>query len=249
MTPRRLLIGAPTRNRHWILPAWRDHILRALDRLDPDEIRFDGFLFVIGNDDRREFDLVKSWPEPVRVLLVDEPARHADVRDWNLNRLALMAALRNTLLGHVRELAPDLFASIDTDILRHPNALAGLIELLDTADETAPGRVWAAGGKAHMVPGGEAVDMPSYAFADAEGTMFSRNNTDAVLEPDVIMGVKLMTPPAYRVGYTFHPSGEDVSWSLAVRDAGGAFVWDGRHTNKHVTDYPWLYLPDPRVGW
>ena len=236
---RRLIVGCPIRNRHWILPTWRDHVLAAVAELE--RVTFDGFIFVAGRDDTRDVDLVRSWPETLRVITVSEPPR-PDVRDWtDLSRYAVMVSLRNLLLGAVRDADPDLFLSLDSDMLLAPGALAGMLEVFDAGD------VAAVGGKAHMIGGGEDRNMPS--FANAHGASYVRGDTDQVIHPDVIMGIKLMDRRAFNVDYRFDRHGEDIGWSLAAHEAGLRFGWDGRTTSKHVFDYQWLYKPDQRVGF
>lgn len=244
-----IAVGCPIRRRHWILPLWRQAIeaeIAATPGLD-----FVGYKFVAGADDRRDIDLVRSWPD-TEVVTVNEPIR-ADTRDWRRERLAQMVGLRNCLLPLVRNDAPDLFLSADSDILLAPGSLASMLDVLAQVndDDTNGGRTrdcWAVGGKAFMVGGGISVNEPS--FGQRSGLhSFVRGDTDQIIRADIIMGVKLMTPRAYAVDYRFHKSGEDIGWSLAVAEAGGDLFWDGRVASKHITDYQWLYAVDPRVGF
>lgn len=150
----------------------------------------------------------------------EEPHQHA----WgNVSNLEKMVSLRNFLLEKVRELEPDLFLSLDSDILCHPQQIKNLIETISHQFE-------AVGGKVYLAPGR---DTPSWAYYNrTRGLM--RHNADHVFRVDVIMAVKLMLPAAYHVDYEFDKDGEDIGWSLACADRGIQLGHDGRVTSKHV---------------
>lgn len=249
-SPRRtLVVGCPVRGRHWILDTWDRHVRAAVAELDGVDLM--GYQFVTGSDDHRTLDVIAWWQHDrglVEVRTVDEPQR-LDTRSWSLERLALMVGLRNALLADVRRRGPDLFLSIDSDMLLAPGALRQMLETLD-ANSTDRG-VWAVGGKAYMLGGGEDRSHPSFGVmaGTPRNRSFVRGDTDQVIDVDVIMGIKLMAQPALNVDYRYSKVGEDVGWSLAVREQGGRLMWDGRTASKHVTEYPWLYLHDQRVGY
>lgn len=249
MTTRRtLIVGCPVRGRHWILDTWDRHVRAAVAELT--DVDLIGYQFVAGVDDQPTLDILASWTEGrglVEVRTVEEPER-IDTRSWTLDRLAHMVGLRNALLHDVRRRGPDLFLSLDADMLLAPSALAQIIATyVDHRDED----VWAVGGKAHMLGGGHDRTHPSYGirYPDTRNLTFTRGDSDQVVPVDVIMGIKLMGPEAFNVDYAYSKYGEDIGWSMAIAAAGGRLMWDGRTANKHVTEYPWLYLTDPRVGF
>lgn len=247
--PRRsLIVGCPARGRHWILDTWDRHVRAAVAELA--DVDLAGYQFVVGQDDHPTLDLLSRWEHDrglVEVRTVEDPPR-LDTRGWSLERLALMVGLRNALLADVRRRGPDLFLSLDSDMLLAPGALAQMVETLDRFEREG---VWAVGGKAYMLGGGEDRTHPSFGVQRGRPgeQSFVRGDTDQVIEVDVIMGIKLMAQPALNIDYRFSKVGEDVGWSEAVKERGGRLVWDGRTASKHVTEYPWLYLHDHRVGF
>ena len=229
----RLIVGCPVRKREWILPRWKEALEVAADRAGVSI----GYCFVVGTDDIASLDIFDS---PL-IRVVKEENRE-DRRRWNPERYAHMIEIRNLLLGEVRGLSPDLFLSLDSDILLHPDSLTNMLETIE-------GGAWAVGGKAFMTTSSES--FPSYGlWTDKRSKRaFVRKPCSAVIPVDVIMAVKLMTPEAYGVDYAFHPWGEDAGWSIEVTNRGGSFLWDGRVPNKHVMQPELLDLVDKRCGY
>jgi hypothetical protein len=160
-------------------------------------------------------------------------------RVWNPERFHRMVYLRNLLLGAVRNLSPDHFLSLDSDILLHPRALASMMELAGSSYD-------AVGGKAYMTAKG--TWCPSFGYISSSRGILRYESTD-VLRVDAIMAIKLMTPSAYLVDYEFHEQGEDIGWSLACKREGVTLGWDGRVTNKHVMHEKALDALDQRCGF
>lgn len=236
-----LLIGAPVRAREWIIERWMDHIEAAAagagltpayvlvgDRRDPTVDLAERRCGLLG----RDFRLVHEG-EPD---LVDE-------RTWaNPGRFARMAYLRNQLLGAVREIGPDLFWSVDSDILMHPRSLVTAIPLLE--------RFAAVGNRCYMSEVG--YDAPNWAvWHPGAGGLVRFGDDPEVLGEwpvNIIMAAKLMTPAAYAVDYGDHHQGEDCFWSLACKVAGLKLGWAGP-CSKHVMRPELLYVVDPRCGY
>ncbi len=163
-----------------------------------------------------------------------------DVRDWNHDRFSRMVELRNQLLGKVRELAPDRFLSLDSDILLHPQAVAGLLE--------STKRFGAVGGATYMTSTG--LEFPSCGWNQGMAGLVRRPmEAKGVIPVGVIMAIKAMTPAAYAVDYEFHVQGEDVGWSAACERAGVRLGWDNRNVSKHVMAEKDLNRIDERCGW
>lgn len=292
----RIMVGCPVLHREWILPAWFDHVEAAFKRLEeryPTPVPFvlmeyadrlvgesieprwsHDYLF-LGDTIRDEtfgVAMEECAKRGIKVCLEHaDDARPLDLRQWDDKRYRRMVELRNQLLGVVRREAPDLFLSLDSDILLHPDALADMIEQIEEGQRLpALGKI-AVGGKVYLSQYG--VQCPSWANLGREGSI-TRSDTSGTFRVDVIMAVKLMTPAAYEVDYRFDLQGEDIGWSKAAREAGVRFVWTGRSASKHIfsrflcgVDGHGLYLGqcpqdpghddpvsalevvDPRVGW
>lgn len=169
----------------------------------------------------------------------------SDKREWNSFRYDKMVALRNILLGGVREVGPPMFLSLDSDILLNRDALKSMVANLN--DDTRPGYPYAAcGGKAYMTTTG--TSHPSYGMMSREN-MLRRQDSDGVLKVDVIMAIKLMLPAAYNVDYEWASQGEDIGWSQNCQKQQLNLLWDGTYTSKHVMRPKELECVDVRAGY
>lgn len=205
------------------MPAWFAYLEAALPDCDVE------YVFVGDKSDPTRSVIIEEAikvDRPVHFVDVVEPVKEYKEHWWREDRaLWRMVNLRNYLLSEVRELEPDLFLSLDSDILCHPQQITNLIETLEDDRDFA-----AVGGKVFLTPGR---DNPSWCRYSKERGI-QRSNIDYVTPVDVIMAIKLMTPEAYRVDYQFSSNGEDIGWSLACRKAGLTLGHDGRVTSKHV---------------
>lgn len=227
-----LIVGCPVSHREWILQPWFDHVARAVEIAGVEAT----FLFVCHPDDPSR-DCITAWA-PFSTTILDAPFhRGVDQRRWNPERYGQMVELRNQLLRGVRERRPDLFLSLDSDILLHPDQLKFMVECLDRFD--------AVGGRCYMTPSG--TRFPSWGRLNRG--MLQRHDAEGTFSVDVIMACKLMTPFAYGVDYAVDLQGEDIGWSRNATAAGVRLGWDGRVIAKHVLA-PHLLTPrDPRVGF
>jgi hypothetical protein len=228
----KLIVGCPVSCREWILPTWFAHVHRAADTagLQPD------FTFVCHPQDRSWDCLLGHAPDAT--IVPAGFARGNDERRWNSARYQQMVELRNQLLVAVRQQGPDLFLSLDSDILLHPDQLKLMIECLDRFD--------AVGGRCYMTSSG--TRFPSWGRLSRYGNL-QRTDAEGTFPVDVIMAVKLMTPAAYAVDYAFDLQGEDIGWSRAATGAGVTLGWDGRSIAKHVLAPHLLTARDSRVGF
>lgn len=242
MNSPRLLIGCPVRDRGWILPKWYDHVLAAAENagFQDDEI---GFVFVgQPHNDLETFDVIHWFAAryPTTVLVSSEPTRNARSRNWSAARFHEMVGYRNALLGLVRDQEPDLFLSLDSDILLAPQAISSAF---DAMSEYA---LDAVGLKCFMTDAHRS--HPSYGMIAGGGLV--RSDHDGVLcSVDVIMAAKLMGPAAYNTDYKLHRIGEDIGWSLAAKRTGVRLGWDGQLVNKHVMRRDQLNTVDDRCGF
>lgn len=240
----RFVVGCPVYRREWILPTWFNHVERecasahvepiyvfAVDSRDP------SIEVVYGEANSRDREIA------LEITAEDKGFDRSDSdRQWNLpTELERMVGVRNTLLARVRELEPDVFLSLDSDILLGEGSLSRLLGTLRRSDLG-----WGAvGGKTFMSPG---LGHPSYFTFTKKGTPV-RSNSDGVHVVDVIMAIKLMGPAAYGVDYTYDRWGEDVGWSRNCAKRDIKLGWDGRTTNKHVMQHDQLDKIDKRCGF
>lgn len=238
MSSPRLVVGAPIYRREWCLPYWFAYVASACR-----EAGFDnwGYVFVVPESDPSVPILwEESGSRDVDIVFSGEDLARPDERSWvQPGRYAHMAALRNMLLGRVRELEPDLFLSLDSDILLHPLALVDMFDMV-------AGGFDAASSKAFMTPKGLAA--PNYGHFAGYGGMV---RVDAVgeQEVDVIMAIKMMTPAAYHIDYEVCDVAEDLTWCAAARAAGLKLGWSGAHASKHLMMPDMLNQEDGRVGF
>lgn len=235
----RLLVGGPVRDRSWIMPDWFAHVETACHHagLVP------GYVFGMGEGDESldALDADVTLYRSITVVDTGEPEGETVERGWHDQaRLRHMVTIRNLVLAEVRRLAPDLFLSLDSDILLHPQALVEMVESTE--------RFGAVGGATFMSATGE--EFPNCGWVEGM-TGFSRHYMEhaGVIPVGVIMAAKLMTPAAYNVDYTFSLQGEDIGWSVAAGEAGVRLGWDSRHVSKHVMSAAALEPVDARCGF
>jgi hypothetical protein len=230
-----VVVGCPVRERAWVMPSWFDHVEVALR-----EAGVPGrYAFVVSAGDET-LPVIAERAPGAAVTLVEEPGTHVE-RQWHLEaRISQMVALRNLLLGSVRALAPAVFVSVDSDVLLHPSAIAGMLEGL--------GRFDAVGGCTYMTATGLAHPSCGWIIG-SEGLRRQRVEQLGTFPVGVIMAIKAMAPAAYAVDYRFAREGEDIGWSLAAAHAGLRLGWDGRHPSKHVMSRAALGRVDERCGF
>lgn len=234
----KLLIGCPYSDRSWIIDQWIDHVNLACFNAGITDF---SFLFVVGDGNEKDLEDL-SKVENAIVKVVEEESR-TDVRRWNDSRYHHMAFLRNQLLVSVREISPELFLSLDSDILLAEDAIKSAISALASHDYAC-----AVGMKCYMSETTKVHPSMGY-WSDGGLIRFYRRDTDDIATVDIIMAAKLMTPFAYNIDYSYHKNGEDLGWSSNVRSAGGKFIWDGKVTNKHVMSKKMLNVVDKRCGF
>lgn len=230
----RILIGAPVLRREWIIDRWLEHASASAEFAGVDY----SFVLLGGMNDPT-FEVVEGLPQHnVARVYVDEP-RQVDLREWPHERFQRMVNLRNMLLRHVRIESPDLFLSLDSDVLLHPQALANLVE-------TQTERGWdAVGGYCYL---SQIRACPSYSALPAPHVLQRPDIVGEVQRCDVLMAIVAMTPAAYGVDYEFNTHGEDIGHAVALKRAGLKVGVDARIVNRHVMWPADLNLDDPRCS-
>lgn len=240
----RVVIGCPIRRREWIADKWVDHV--AWSTIEAGIHDADVTLaFVTHPDDPSRAVLAKAADlYGFKVTFVDdiEPPTNLK-RSWEPARLHTMVTVRNALLEQVRTSGPDLFLSLDSDILINEKALRAMIRLLETA-RTRNDRPVAASHCVYLGP-----RCPNYAMLTPQGRLRREYVGGDIPAVHVLMAAKLMTPRAYNVDYEYDKRGEDIGWSNAVRQRGGHLAWTGKVTSKHCMERADLHRVDPRCGY
>lgn len=230
-----LLIGCPVAHRGWIIRHWAEHALAAA-RHAGFEPRF---VLAAHPDDPTPAHLAPHLAAPLDVVPVDLE-RGEDRRDWYRGgRFEQMAVIRNALLEHVRSVNPDLFLSLDSDVLLHRGALVAMVELLEQWDASGsacflskapPVRVDGQIGKGSW-------RMPNAGKLSRNHSLMRKWEHGGInRRVDVLMAIKLMSPAAYNVDYSGHFQGEDVGWALNAKAAGLQFGWTSKVISKHVME-------------
>lgn len=231
------VVGCPVRARAWILDQWADHVLTAAMRAGVGVT----LAFVLPNDDEETLRALASLQErtgvAVQVTRLAEPPLLRPEHNWSdVRHYTHMAEIRNVLLGMVRQMQPERFWSVDSDILVHPDTLTSALSLTDRFDVV--------GSKCYMTENSR--DNPSWGAWHPGAGGIRRYDSDGQFEVDIVMAIKLMSPGAYGIDYAHHHQGEDVAWSFSCREAGLKLGWDGSITSRHVHRRELLDVDDPR---
>lgn len=257
-----IVAGCPVAHRSWIIRQWADATVAACAAAGHDVT----FVLAAHPDDPTPAALEDHLGHQVDVVPV-QIERREDRRTWRLSRFEEMAEIRTALLQRVRQLAPPMFLSVDSDILLAPDAVTTMVRLLDDWDATGtacflckpPRR------RSDGVIGRPSFLRPNYAMLDRAERIERKWQPGITRRADVLMAIKLMSPAAYAVDYRAHPQGEDIGWALACREAGLRFGWTNTVISKHIMDSHCgrhdqhdpacerclepLTRPDPRCGY
>lgn len=213
----KLIIGCPIYKRNWIFPFWAACLERQ--SIDLSEI---GFLFETSPDDKASEEILRFWRKAHSNIPLFEINERSDIphfehqpnsRQWTYSKYHNMVSLRNSLLERVREIQPDYYLSLDSDILlRNPSTLELLMNHIDDgADAVSP--------LMYMTPVG--TDFPSVMTWREDGRAQRTRNypIGTYFKADIIMAAKMMSQKTYNtINYEFHPQGEDLGWSKQAKD-------------------------------
>lgn len=230
------VIGCPVVNRAWILPLWKDHVEAAIPYGWEHY-----FIFVVPSWDTDTLDILSTWKN-TKIILSDETER-PDVRNWaNTDSYYLMSALRNRILREVRTYKPDVYISLDSDILVQDLTFSLMKDTMDRFSANA------VGGYTFLDPMDPTCSNIAM-WQDPTMSSFRRIVGNGTCKVDVIMAIKMMDNLAYNVNYEHHTMGEDFGWSKAAKLAGVEIYMDGRSPAKHVMHREYLEIVDKRVGF
>lgn len=250
-----VVVGCPIFDRAWAMDKWFNHVEIACATAGV--VPTYAFVGPKGDETWKYIDrATTAFGRDLSCRFTGEDASAKQDKDHNWSRgfsdgvaprLQHMVDIRNLLLKLVREMEPDLFFSVDSDMFLHHEALSCLLETMEE-------RGWAAvGGKAYLSRGDFETMCCTYFHTSASGG-HSRTEQSTVFSVDVIMAIKLMSPAVYWIDYEYDRQGEDIGWSNAIKRSGMSLGWDGRVTSLHVMDRENIYRLDPRVteqvrGW
>ena len=210
----KLIIACPIYKRNWILPHWIRCILKQSVHMSNI-----GFIFEVSPDDPETTQALKAWKAIDKNIPYFQIIERPDIphfehqnngRQWTLSKYQNMINMRNSILSKVREVEPDYYFSLDSDILiENSNTLELLVaHIKDGADAVAP--------LMYMTPVGK--DFPSVmTWKDEIGEKAYRKKDYPIgtyFKSDIIMAAKMMSKKVYmNVNYEFHQQGEDLGWS------------------------------------
>ena len=231
------IIGCPTANRSWILPIWKDHVDAAI----PSDWNVK-FVFVVPEWDIDSIELISTWPNSQ--IIPSSEIQRDDTRIWgNLDSYNHMTDLRNTILRYVRKSHPDIYLSLDSDILIDSDTIKNMYETMNLFEANA------VGGSTYLDP----IDHNCTNVATWKDPVthqeYRRISTDGVCQVDIIMAIQMMDNLAYNINYEYHNMGEDFGWCVGLQRSKAKIYFDGRAKNKHVMSKDWLDRVDSRVGF
>lgn len=249
-----LAIGCPIYKRDWIFPYW----ISCIENQNIDFSRT-AFVFEVSQNDSKTIEMLIKYrnarPDiPEFILDIKEDVPHFDheegTRTWSISKYQNMVNLRNSLLSTVRELNPNYFFSLDSDILlTNPNTIQLLIAHLNSgADAVSPlmfmtpiDTMYPSVMNWINEPGGQAFRKESYPFGE-------------YFQSDVIMAAKMMSKDVYtNVNYSLHSQGEDLGWcgnaaKLGYRLYSASYIYAAHIMHKQMLQH-FLANGDPRESF
>jgi hypothetical protein len=217
-----IIIACPVYKRDWILPAW----FYFLENQSYDLSNI-GFLFELGEDDEATLKTLSAWknmhPE---VQIFDMEVRNdlahfthqEGTRQWTPAKYENMVSMRNSLLEKVRDIKPEAYLSLDSDILlTNTNTIELLLSHINNGIDAVNPLMY-------MTPFDE--QFPSV-MSWVPGSDYEKAKREhpypigKLFKSDVIMAAKMMSKKVYMNSYyDFHPQGEDLGWSRSCARQG-----------------------------
>ena len=265
----RVLVGAPVRERAWILPTW----LTAIDAQRVGDLEVDVCCFYEpGDTDDGTYDVLAGFGA---AILRDDrltSARSAqDIVDhrWDLSMYEHMAVMRNRIVAFAEHNRYDYLFALDTDVILHPDpavaeARPSQVQLPDLPrllDGLGPDDV--VGPLVNMAKATPADPMPlawNYMSwvddpdaprdPDGQSLWAQRPATDLCMnsgrhEVDVILAALLIPVRRGLPRWVAFPQGEDVGWPANARRAGLRLLVDTDIVCRHVMNPRPLDVPVP----
>jgi hypothetical protein len=219
----KLLIGCPIYKREWIFPYWISCIENQ--GIDLSNI---GFIFEASPDDEQTIQMLERYKKHVKSVALFDISVREDIphfyheegtRQWSISKYENMVSLRNSLLKKARDIKPDYYYSLDSDILLTNNNTIKLLtshiqsgaDAVSTAMFMTPTTI--------MYPG-----VMNWHEEEQELEKAYRKESyplGTYFKSDIIMAAKMMSPNVYNnVDYKLHPQGEDLGWCANAKKLG-----------------------------
>lgn len=235
-----IIAGCPATHREWIMKPWVAHLQRAAQHAD---VGLSIYCLVPSKDAPTAIAVQEACLSRGIELFLEQADddKPDDERSWNPLRYERMCVLRNTMLDTVRSLMPNLFLSIDSDILIGRDVISKLITCMQEREfDAVAGKIWLHETNKQIVN-----------FANFRRNLNTLQRRDQISTDkcDVIMALKLMTPAAYNIDYLPDDHGEDIGWSRNATSRGLILGYNGEAISKHCMNPKMLETIDPRVGW
>lgn len=232
----RVAIGCPVYERAWVLDRWFD----GMQSINGHDVVF-CFAVTPGSDDTQTVIQRRVLERGADLAVVSiREGLHANKRNWgNPERIETLAACRAALDELVRRESPDVFLSVDSDIVLPPNAM-DLIAGLDSFDVIAP--------LVYLGP-----STITNAFTDDRRHPIKRLPPHTgVRSVDIVCAAKAVSRRVLmdkKVKYGVSSHGEEKPWCRAAQDAGYSLGWDPNVKCKHIMSPDQLDREDARIGW
>jgi len=217
----KLIIGCPIYKRSWIFPMWAACIERQ--SIDLSNV---GFVFETSPNDEETNRLILAWRERHPEIPFFEIKERDDLphfeheknsRQWTMSKYHNMVNLRNSILKTVREVQPDYYFSLDSDILiKNSATIELLIGHINSGADAVNTLMF-------MTPFGHQFPSVMSWKDDKENRAYRKDQypLGQFFQSDVIMAAKMMSKNVYNnVDYQFHIQGEDLGWSLNAKEKG-----------------------------
>lgn len=217
----KLIVGCPIYKRSWIFRYWAYCLENQSIPLE--DI---GFIFEASPNDDQTIDLLERWKSGHPEIPLFEINVRADLphfeheknsRQWTMSKYHNMVNLRNSILNRVRDIKPDYYFSLDSDILiKHPSTIELLIGHIDSGADAVNTLMF-------MTPIGTQFPSVMTWKNDEENRAYRQEQypIGKFFKSDVIMAAKMMSKDVYNnVNYEFHIQGEDLGWSLDAKRKG-----------------------------
>jgi len=238
-----VVIGCPIYKRDWIFPYW----ISCIENQEVDLSKV-GFIFETSPDDEETISTLTRYKNarphiPVFEIEIRNEIPHFEhkenARMWSMSKYSNMVFLRNKLLQKVREINPEYFFSLDSDVLlTNSNTINYLVShIQDGADAVSPLMFMTPNDTMYPSimnwlnePGGQAYRKEKYPL----GQYF---------QSDIIMAAKMMSRKTYQtVDYELHSQGEDLGWCANAAKAGlklfsASYIYAPHIMHKPMLDY------------
>lgn len=183
-----------------------------------------GFLFEVSSDDLETVSMLHQYRQRnhkspfFEIKVRDDLVHHEheeNSRMWTLSKYENMVSMRNSLLERVREISPDYYYSLDSDVLiTNPSTINSLISHVQSGADAVNSLMF-------MTPMGIMYPSVMDWIEDSPEKGYRKTSYPygSYFKSDIIMAAKMMSRSTYEdVDYQVHPQGEDLGWCLNAKE-------------------------------